>query len=414
MNWPVSPCIALKRVVEHGAARDRASKVTALLALVALGATTGLVQLASADVVELRSGDLVEGRITAMDRGGVTVRRAVIAPGAGPARPPAAGQGSSLESSERLGWDRVARVAVDGATPVELPAWLAEGERLWRARLRLVRGDARLAAEALGPAWTLDAPEGPTGAIAALVDLHLALAADDRPRAWRAWLDASRLRRAGFRDAALETWVEPGPTGMLERRALVDDATGLCPVLPPFPTDDAERSRLLEVLRAVRVGEDGELASWRDMIMSIVDPSIAPPPAPAPPRGGARSAEGVSEEARRMDEFLRALRAARSADPAERARARDVLASLRRRMPEWTEAWARFAAGSGLLLDGTPEATLAAQLELMHLPARFAEVQPHLARRALLLSADASERLGESQEAVELRRRARSILPETP
>lgn len=363
--------------------------------------------LAAADAIELRNGDRMEGTIAASDVGGVTIRRTVAAGTAGGA--------AAIEVNEVIGWDRVARLdrPGGGGLPDE-QRWLEQGERLWRARMRLARGDASLAVEALGPEWRFVPIDGPTGIVVALVELHVALAANDRPRAWAAWLEAARLRRRGMREAPLESIIDPTPHGSLEQRPLFDAATGLCPQLPPFPVDAAEMASTLATLRAFDPRGDSELAALRDEIAAAIDPAAAMPPGAAPNAMARATASRRTDEeavdARRTSELLRALRGARSGDPAERERARETLAALRRRLPEWTEAWGRYAGGMGLLLDGTPSSSLAAQIELLHLPARFAGSQPALAARAAAAAAEASRATGHADESERIQR----AIPATP
>lgn len=375
-----------------GATRGAARALAILLCTIPLSAR-------AADRVELRNGDVIDGRIVSVEPGALSVRRAVGGAGGGGGGGGAGGGDSSsgaLEAIDRLPWDRVARVERDGrsATETDVVRNLELGERLWRARMRLARGDAALAEEALGPEWRFARLDGPTGLVAALVELQVALARQDHPRAWHAWLEAARLGRRGLREPALETWLEPTSHGTLSRRAVFDATSALCPSLPPFAGNEAERTAILAALDGFDAGEDRELDALRRALAAVIDPTRDGPAAAA--AGGAARDDG---EPKRTLEFLRTLREARSALPADRARAREAIVSQRRRLPEWSEAWSRYAVGSGLLLDATPEATLAAQVELMHLPARFAEAQPWLAASATALAAEASRAAGRADEA---------------
>lgn len=372
--------------------------------VIAVGAMLLLVSSVAAapDRVELRNGDIIEGRVATIDAGGVSMRRAFENGGSGGA---GAGEARGLEATDRIAWDRIARLERDGAggagTDADVARWLERGERLWRARARLARGDAVLAEQALGPAWSFEVSDGPTGLVAALVELQVSLSRADHPRAWRAWFEVMRARRAGLRDPALETWLEPSARGTMIRRLLVDDATGLCPSLPPFVVDAEQRTRVLAVLDGFDPRGDRSLDGLRRALAAVIDPSREPPPEAADAKNPPASPPSEGDD-RQAIEFLRVLRALQHGTPAERAAARDGTAVQRRRLPEWAEAWWRFAAGSGLLLDGTPTATLAGQIELMHLPARFTEMQPWLSSRAAFLAAEASRRDGRENEAARI------------
>lgn len=368
--------------------------------LIAVGIVAGLgfCSGAGADAVTLRQGGTAFGTVEAMDPGGVSLRRAADrnAP-----RPAADGPGAQV--LDRIGWDRIASIELDGGSDrwPSLPSLLADGERLWRARTRLERGDASLAARAIEGPWSPMSVEGPSAAVSAMVELQVALAAGDHARAVRAQLEALRLRRRGFDAPTLVEWIEPTGSGAFERHPVVDAAIPLCPVLPPFARRDEERAAMLAAIDSFDAKGDRELDAIRLAFAAALDPSR--PSVPAPTKGADR---GDDSEVGRALELLRAVRDARSADPAERVRGRESLVQARRRWPEWTEAWARFAIGSGWLLDGTPESIRAGQLELLHLPARFARSQPYLAPFAASLAARASIDAGRPEE-------AQRILPES-
>ncbi len=353
---------------------------------------------APADRVQLRSGEILAGTIETADRGGLSLRR--------PVDPTAPAGGAT--AIDRIGWDRIASVHGDAGTDrwPELPSLLADGERLWRARIRLERGDAALATLSAAP-WAPSAVDGPTPQVAALIELQLALRAGDPARAAPAWLESLRLRRRGFDAGALAVWLEPAAGGAMVRRPVVDAAMPLCPLLAPVAANDPQRDAMRAAIEAFDPRGDRELDDLRRAFASALDPARPFPTLEsvgASGRGVARAAdksgeEGEAAEWRRTIEFLRALRDAQSGVPAERERGREALAQQRRRLPEWAEAWARVAAGKGLLLDGTPAARRAAQLELLHLPARFAEAQPFLAPLAVELAASASRDDGRTEEA---------------
>jgi len=354
------------------------------------------------DRVELRSGEVIDGRVVAIEPSGLLWRRDAV--GATPVAPGgASGANTAGEagSTVRFAWDRVAAVEADPSTMEnrELAVWLDRGERLWRARMRLARGDAGMAEEAIGPQWNIESLDGETGAVAALVQTQLALSKADGPGAWRSWFEAARLRRQGFREPSLQSWIEPSASGAMIVRPLFDDGFLLSPSLPPFAFNDSERASLLDALDAFDPRGDDGLGQLRQAVAAVVDPSRGAPAAPVPAAAAARAGDAGNEELHRAIELLRALRDARSSNAAERQKARETLAGQRRRLPEWAEAWSRFAVGSGLLLDGTPESSIAAQIELMHLPARFAVTQPALAAKALEISTATSRADGRAAEA---------------
>jgi len=350
---------------------------------------------ARADAVMLRSGETIFGTVEAMDSGSLALRRAVDRN----AVRPAASDVPAAQVADRIGWDRIASIECEDGTGrwPDVERFLAAGERLWRARTRLERGDATLAGRAIEGSWTPMTADGPTAAVAAMVELQVALASRDQARAVAAHFEALRLRRRGFDAPSLVEWLEPAPNGAFVRRPVVDSSTPLCPLLPPFARSDEQRIEMLAALDHFDVRGDAELDELRLAFAAAVDPTRA---APEAPRSAARGADrGEEQDSQRTLDFLRALREARSADPAERRRGADAIAQMRRRLPEWSEAWGRFAVGCGLLLDATPESVVDAQLELLHLPARFSESQPFLAPLAASMAAQASVADGRVDEA---------------
>lgn len=348
----------------------------------------------TADRVELRSGEVVEGRIVSVDAGGVAMTRS------GDRARTGAGAEAG-DAVDRYGWDRIARLDADAGAAAwpGVDRWLGEGERLWRARVRLARGDGRLAAEAIDRSSLELAGDGPTAMTRALVALQLALTAGDRPAALAAALEAIRLRRRGLDDPTLAEWIEPSASGAFVRRPLLDGAMALSPLVPPIVASEPERLAMLAVLERFDARGDAGLDEMHRRFMLALDPSRPAPAATPAPRSADRGAE---DDLQRSLDFIRALRDAQSEDAEERRRGRDALAQLRRRLPEWCEAWARVAVGRGLLRDDTPESRRAAQLELLHLPARFAESQPWLAGYAAALASAASRSDGFDDEAQRL------------
>lgn len=357
-----------------------------------LGAVAAILLCAAAggDSVIFRNGDKAFGTVEATSEGGLSLRRPVDRNIGRPAA-------DSPHLVEMIGWDRIESIEFDGdgGKWTALQTLLDDGRRLWRARIRLERGDARMAEHAVSTAWAPRAIDGPTSAVAAMIELQVALSRGERARALRAQFEVLRLRRRGFDAPSLLEWVEPSAAGGLIRRLVLDTALPLCPVLPPFARDDEERRAMLDALDHFDARGDAELEELRAAFASAVDPARDPTVPPPPSKGAERDEES---EVRKTLEFLRALRSARSADPAERAKGREALSQQRRRLPEWAEAWGRFASGESLLLDGTPQSMRAGQLELLHLPARFAESQPLLAPFAAQRAARASADLGRPDE----------------
>lgn len=195
---------------------------------------------ARADVeVDLRQGGgSVRADSATGDLGGLTVR--------GPQLWSDEGALSERYRGAVLPWDMVREVRGDSAG---IGDFLAIGEDLWRARIRIERGDEALAQPILAKHWARfrDA-EGPTAALAAEGLLRVALANGDIRAAAEPWLACLRHRSAGIASRF------PGLP------AAFDADNGLLPVLSPF-MPESRRADLIAACDAARAsGEAGDVA----------------------------------------------------------------------------------------------------------------------------------------------------------
>jgi hypothetical protein len=143
-------------------------------------------------------------------------------------------------------WDLVREVRGDASG---LGEFLSIGEDLWRARIRIERGDEALAAPVLAKHWArFRNADGPTAALVAEGLLRVALANGDIRAAAEPWLACLRHRSAGIssRFPALP--------------AAFDADNGLLPVLSPF-MPESRRADLIAACEAARAaGEAGDVA----------------------------------------------------------------------------------------------------------------------------------------------------------
>ncbi|MBL8746229.1 MAG: hypothetical protein JNK58_07740, partial [Phycisphaerae bacterium] len=210
-----------------------------------------------------------------------------------------------------LGWEHIKLVTGDDAPRAEPYTRLADDA--WRARSRILRGDARFAAPLLERLTReLHNVRSPT-ALLAFAGLARARADErDLPAAITAWQRAAELHAQGVR-------LDPDAASAIH----FDQSTGYITDLPAF---------------------------W--------------------------FARG---EAADRDDFLSLINRALADDPAARSAARS---QLRETLPAshntWREAWTRAALGRSYLREKDAEPRTLGLLELLHLPARFANDQPIL------------------------------------
>ncbi len=301
--------------------------------------------------------------------------------------------------------------ALRGAAPAPNPLSDAQTTTdLRRAKSRLERGDIFLAAplfEKLAVRFTAARPgehgarkengqavengkavggdernEGVDGPTVMLIAEGLArcrLSRGDAPAAVGPWLASLGARLSGLND-------EPFPSLPL----LVDPATGLAPALAPIwlagpelaaLIDDNFRDEFLaDSTSTVRPSIPRELASWyrRSALFELGLADDLPPVAP--------SASEQPEDA--GVQLVVMIVSARIGADQVRADARAAIetalsAELATGGGTWREAWLRAALGRSLLREPDIAQRDRGLLELMHLPARFAQSLPRLAALAL-------------------------------
>lgn len=133
-----------------------------------------------------------------------------------------AAKGGALAGNTLVPWDMVR--AVEGNPPVaRLDEFGAAAEDLWRARIRIDRGDDALALPLLRTHWDRFAvADGPTTALVAEGMLRATMARGDARGAFEPWIVCLRL---GARNVQ---------SRFPNAEPVLDMTTGLMPALPPF------------------------------------------------------------------------------------------------------------------------------------------------------------------------------------
>jgi hypothetical protein len=276
------------------------------------------------------------------------------------------------ERRELIAWDLVRGISAGDAS-VRAPGseMMPMAVELWRARIRIERGDAELArpllerhrARYLG----LD---GPTAHLVWEGLLRSAVEAGDRRESVVPWLECLRLGS----DGEASRFPSLG--------AVLDDSTGLLPSLPPFMPEDGREAlaQLCERGAGVAVGDNPavsrsgsiELAARVGMrlarVMRLAGGAVTVAGAASPQAGGAAPAEQALS-------LVEAIVVA--ADPRARAAA---VAAFDRAFPEppsFLASWRLAAIGAGAaraarsVADGEPRvaALESAAIELLAVPA---------------------------------------------
>lgn len=327
--------------------------------------------------LSLRGGEPAPpGRIARLDPAGV-----FIAGG-----PETAGDTPTLVVT----WDRVR--AIDGPFAQRAAPFLQTADSLWRARTRLERGDTP-AAERLFESLFLAsrATPSPTSAVVSEGLLRCRLRRGAHVLAIEPWLALLDARDASTLPRLHEHWAQEAGLP-----AILDDATGLVPALPPIwvawpsmmafangsepPTPTSSRAATLGALylaaARAEVGRAGPL-----------------PRVPASDPGA---------------QLVWNILAARAGDPEQRENARKSLRERTRSWPgggptpAWAVAWCRAAIGRSLLLEPNLDRRQAGLIELLSIPAELASAHPYLSGLALAESAATLHALGDRTAATTL------------
>jgi len=334
-----------------------------------------------------------------------------------------------------IGWDLVRQLrGLDGELATQAARFKSPADSLWRARTRLERGDF-LAATPLLETLYEKGPFGPTGGPSSAVlyegVLRSRLFEGRSASAVWPWLDWLRLRSIAGRKGR-DTW----QGGSIKLAAIVDPDTGLSGRLPPIFSlaQNGAALRALSTSDQWKRYEEGDELT-RDLAalfalsvrfeVSTGDSGVSPElPLPALKlneepvllvaeivRSRVATAEERALARARLRKRIDSFSAPATADPLAEGSASSIDAAPSAR---WMESWCRAALGRSLLRDPDPTQQRLGIIELLHVPARFADATPELAALALREAADAIERLGDSAGARRLRSELMGLTGQIP
>lgn len=355
----------------------------ALVAIAAALACALLPGRASAQVtVTLRhqGGERV-GRIVAEDADGITIEM----PGTPPIR-------------QFIRWDLARSVEGPAPAPPSRASRLALGEDIWRGRVRIDRGDAATAEPLLEAAASALSRESGPLALAAwdeLLRARIALGGELADVAVRVPSLRASARATGDLPVALPANPDP-----------VDGGTCLVAAAPPAWASRAEATRARDAFGAM-AASSRELALIAQLYAQIAaadagDPQPPPPRgarpvgSPPPPRGAlARGAE-----------LLESWAAAVSNDAEGRRRGRETLRRMAREVSPAMRAWAIYAGGRSLAMEGDAKQRRIGATEMLKAAAAHGALSPILERAAVARAAEALDAAGDAASAALLRSQA--------
>jgi hypothetical protein len=337
-----------------------------------LALTSGMTAtVARADDVVVRRGTLdpLRGTLIRLSEAGVEIR-------------------STSGATHLVRWDQVRNVETERHEPL-LPQMLERAERLWRARSRLERYDAAFAEPLF--IRLFEQYRGQTHETALVVAeglLRCRLETGENDQALIPWLETVRMRRAGIAQTAFVT-LPP----------VLDEDTLLAPRLAPFFVPTRSLVTVARELESYDSRGDAIVATFAQLYSDAIRRTLGqelitvPTPAIAPP------------DDQRGLMLLRLVLACDDKDAAVRAATRTA---LEQRLTDldatsWQDAWLRSAYGRALIASPGVGRQQLGIVQLIHVPARHATMQPYLAGLALDWAATALETLGDADGAARLR-----------
>lgn len=327
-----------------------------------------------ADTVELRGEQTaLEGEVTKVDEAGVAIRNA-----------------AGVELFRR--WDQVRQVR-SALSEDAVKKYQADADALWRARTRLERGDAALAAPLFERLF--EKYRGHTHATALVVAeglLRCRLARGENEAAVVPALEAARLRAKG-----LKAYEGLSP--------VIDEATSLCTGLPPAWASTSALIKLERDLDAYDAQSEPVIVSLQAQWLRAARLQLKMDPGPAP-KPLVADHPGVK--------ILEQLAQAISADAAARTQARARIEKDLAAQPAWIQAWDRYFIGESLLMESGMSPQQEGLVSLVNLPATFADAQPYLTGLALSDIAAWFDRSGDGATASMLRNELQSRYPVHP
>lgn len=294
-----------------------------------------------------------------------------------------------------IAWDNVR--SVDEEWAGRAAPYREISDDAWRARTRLARGDAILAAplfERLFPRYRDE--DGSLALMIAEGVYRCRFGSNDTPGALEAWLVAANLRQLGVKIA-----------GDPALKPLLDVETHLPPEAPPVFINGPDARRVAEATTAWLEAAGDVETPMRRVVVGYQHAALR-----AMQSGDAADADlAIPDEP--GPRFVALIVNAESASAETRATTREALSAYCRgdALGTWREAWARAAIGRSLLMESEREQRLAGVIELLHLPARFADSQTNLTAISLAHAARELNRLGDAQSARHLTEELQLLAP---
>jgi hypothetical protein len=282
------------------------------------------------------------------------------------------GEGTSI----LLPWSSIRSIEPNRSRP-QLQQFLDNGDKLWRAKRRLLRGDVQLSEPIFASQFrTLVGLDSKDSLLAAEGLLRVLIARGAISKAVHPWLETVRLNELG-----IESPFDDLPS-------VLHSETMLCPHLPITEVHGISQQILDSYLNST-LPLTASLANY------LLEDSV-PPYTPT---------DSVKDSL-----FLPQLLQASSGD----APAREGLLARMDSFQPWQRAWTHYAISKGLLDTPTPKERNAGLLHLVEVASLQPEIQPWLTGVAMLKLADELALDGFEQQAERIQFEAMRLFPTHP
>jgi len=285
-------------------------------------------------------------------------------------------QGSAMQSL--VPWSTIASIETETPMPA-LQKFMTQGEKLWRAKIRFLRGDLQLAE----PSFVLlfrefEGSNSEDSRLASEGLLRCYLAIGNLDAALHPWLETVRLEEFGVQSP------------FTELMPILDSSTLLSPHLPPLWHLDENARVILEKYKRSPMKTTSSLAK---VLLS---------------RG---TEETVSQVIGVEDgNFLPHIIAAANGDTESILALENTLDSA----PSWKQIWANYFLALGLVKKEDDSSKQTGMLLFAKIAANSQRENPWLSGSAMLLLADELDISGFNEEARRIRKEMRRVFPTHP
>jgi len=286
----------------------------------------------------------------------------------------------SVESgnSIRIPWSTIDLILPMQSRP-RLELFLYEGEQLWRAKQRLIRGDIQLSEPIFAQQFNrLRGLHGADARLATEGYLRILVARGLLQQAIHPWLETVRLH------------LENEPSPFLHLQPIIDEQTLLCPHLPIFELESPSLKRILQ-------NSSSKLPSLRSLIQLLRKSSF-----------DLSSTDSVQNVQQPL--FLAQIILAANGN-------QEAIQSLEKRLNQllpWQKVWAHFAIGNGYLQSKDDDIRQQGVLQLVHVASSDPTLQPWLSGAAMLQISNELFAEGLHVQAERVRHEAIRLFPTHP